>query len=73
MQRSNYRLCLCPFHLANLGNRTGLFPDCEASTEHLSPRVLFRGRVSGQSDWTQSDQIRVSEMDKGRERHDNLW
>lgn len=55
---------VCPSRLANLGDNTGLFPDCEASTEHLSPRVVLSGRVSGQSDRTQSDQIRVPERDK---------
>ena len=56
----------CPSRLANLGDNTGLFPDCEASTEHLSPRVVLSGRVSGQSDRTQSDQIWVPERNKRR-------
>lgn len=54
----------CPSHLANLGDSTGLFPDCEASTEHLSPGEVLSGRVGGQSDRTQSNQIRVPERAK---------
>lgn len=53
-------------HLANLGDSAGLFPDCEASTEHLSPGVVLSGRVGGQSDRTQSNQIWVPERDKRR-------
>lgn len=55
-----------PRHLANLGDGAGLLPDREASTEHLSPGVVLRGGVGGQSDRAQSNQIRVPERDKQR-------
>lgn len=45
--------------VGDLGDSTGLFPDCEASAQHLSPGVVLSGRVSGQSDRAQSDQIWV--------------
>lgn len=58
-------------HLANLCDSAGHFPDCEASTEHLSPGVVLSGRVSGQSDRTQSNQIWVAERDQKVECHEN--
>lgn len=49
--------------LANLSDGAGLLQECEACTEHLSPGVVVCGRVSGQSDGAQRNQIRVPKRD----------
>lgn len=48
-------------HSADLGETSGLLPDCEPSTEHLSPGVTVSRRMGGQTDRTQGDQVWISE------------
>lgn len=59
-------LNLCRSPSANLGDGSGLFQDCEAGTEHLSPGIVFSGRVSWQSDRAQSYQVRIPERRQNR-------
>lgn len=58
--------------VANLGDSAGFLPNCEAGTEHLSSGIIFSGRVGGQSDRTQSNQIWVPGRDKRRTHHEAL-
>ena len=48
---------------AHLGDCTGLRPDSETSTKHLSPGIVLSGRVGGPGDRAQGNLVRVPERD----------
>lgn len=59
-EKKNKRL----LHSADLGETSRLLPDCEPSTEHLSPGVTLSRWMGGQTDGTQGDQVWISEENR---------